>query len=366
MEAVFIPMESIAISNVTIIMVGMSIFATPSWGQRRGGDGSAAGSPPTKKQVSELLPGGEDVSTVAKLRVVPTKLSLVNAADIREVTGALWNIMTADGKGIVATRMLGQGRVYYEAAKTAKNDPAAQEAPGQPYARVFAGLMQGVAEHSNLDESTMVPQADPLGKVLRCKCKPAKPKEGRPRLAKVTVAMGAEHDSLQRIWAKSLAMNGGVLKRGSAPRGPLKRAAQECGTTFQGQPSRYARRAAGVRGLLAYNREAGVTEQEYDEWLYTVHYHDLLANPALRGITLSTVLAEKPILSSGLEVGVDPATSFWRLVELHFDSLQDYRQYVEWFKSHVIPQPRTPAGRSSFRFYVLSSAEEMVRLGPAS
>ncbi|CAE8616328.1 unnamed protein product [Polarella glacialis] len=135
----------------------------------------------------------------------------------------------------------------------------------------------------------------------------------------------------------------------------------EKGLTYLGSSSSYAVAKSGVRGLLAYNREAGVSVEEYDRWLYKEHYHDLLANPSLRGITLHQVLDEKPRLSSGKEVEIDPAIKFWRLAELHFDSLEDYWQYVAWFQERLIPQGRTPAGKSAFRFYVLGETQEIWR-----
>eukprot|EP00933_Yihiella_yeosuensis_P005849 TRINITY_DN110444_c0_g1_i1.p1 TRINITY_DN110444_c0_g1~~TRINITY_DN110444_c0_g1_i1.p1 ORF type:complete len:173 (-),score=30.35 TRINITY_DN110444_c0_g1_i1:59-577(-) len=135
----------------------------------------------------------------------------------------------------------------------------------------------------------------------------------------------------------------------------------ETGTDYLHSKSTYVRSKNGVRGLLAYNREAGISVEEYDRWLYEEHYHDLLANPELRGITLHQVLDAKPQLSSGKEVENDPAVKFWRLAELHFDDLEAYWRYVAWFKERQIPQGRTPAGKSSFKFYVLGETEEIRR-----
>jgi len=134
------------------------------------------------------------------------------------------------------------------------------------------------------------------------------------------------------------------------------------GTSFLEKVRRLQCSNGGVRGLLAYNLESGVTIPEYDKWLFEQHYPDLFENPALKGITLHTVLPDKPTLSSGKKVDVDPATEFWRLAELHFDSLDDYRSYVSWFQQHSIPSQRSPTGRSAFRFYVLAGTQEIQRL----
>jgi len=42
----------------------------------------------------------------------------------------------------------------------------------------------------------------------------------------------------------------------------------------------------GVVGLLAYDVCEPLTEEDYDKWLFDVHYHDLLANPFLQKIVL--------------------------------------------------------------------------------
>ncbi|CAK0864094.1 unnamed protein product, partial [Prorocentrum cordatum] len=202
--------------NATSIEAAMSFLTTPSWGLKRRGDASAVtDAPPNKKHISELLAAGEDVSTVGKLFVVLTKLSLMSAAGIREIIGMLWNTVLVDVKGSVAKHMLEQGRVHHDATQTAKNDTAALDALGPPYAHVFAGLMQGVAEY-NLEDSMKV--------LLASFWEKQAVKEG---LVKVTIATSAVSFTLHSYLVKALASNGGVLKHGPAPRGPLERAAQE-------------------------------------------------------------------------------------------------------------------------------------------
>eukprot|EP00959_Pyramimonas_sp_CCMP1952_P123357 2579042-Pyramimonas_sp.AAC.1 len=62
--------------------------AAPSWGLKRGAEpAQGAEGPYRKKHIQDLLAKGEDVSTVKKLLTVLTKLSLTNAAEIREITG---------------------------------------------------------------------------------------------------------------------------------------------------------------------------------------------------------------------------------------------------------------------------------------
>lgn len=126
------------------------------------------------------------------------------------------------------------------------------------------------------------------------------------------------------------------------------------------QASSFTATPCGVRGVLAYDVCEPLTKEQYDEWLFDVHYHDLLANPYLKKIVLSTISEErKAKLSSGAEVDGE---RFFRLAELHFDSYDDYNEYVKWFQQHVVPADRTPAGKSAFKFYLLADVEEIARL----
>lgn len=134
------------------------------------------------------------------------------------------------------------------------------------------------------------------------------------------------------------------------------------GADFRGEVSRLTRRSEGtVVGLLAYSileREGGV--DEYDRWLYSEHYPDLLANPHLQKICLRSVCpGKKARLSSGASVVNE--LEFDRLAELHFASHDAYAQYIEWFQANVVPKARTPAGRSAFKFYLLSEGEWVAR-----
>ena len=64
-------------------------------------------------------------------------------------------------------------------------------------------------------------------------------------------------------------------------------------------------------------------------------------------------------LSSGKEV--ENALDFYRLAELHFASHDAYDRYIEWFQANIIPPPRTPAGKSAFKFYLISESETIER-----
>jgi len=69
-----------------------------------------------------------------------------------------------------------------------------------------------------------------------------------------------------------------------------------------------------------------------------VHYPDLLENPHLKKITLSTTSKKKAKLSSGAEVDGD---TFYRMAQLHFDDAESYDQFITYFQ--VISAPTFPA-----------------------
>ncbi|CAK0822145.1 unnamed protein product [Prorocentrum cordatum] len=239
------------------LAIGMPPFAVaaPSWGLKRGAEpAQGAEGPDRKKHIQDLLAKGEDVSTVKKLLTVLTKLSLTNAAEIREITGMLWNTVLVEVKSPIAVEMMARGKSYHEESKKAKGDPAAQDRLGPPYVHIFAGLMLGLSKtepqleetHTNSLTEFWAQQVaaegktplDLLGKVMYCKCKAAKVKDGKPGLAKVTIAMSTEFGAVQVAILAALAANGGIKKHGPAPRGPLERAAQELLEVLEGTQSK--------------------------------------------------------------------------------------------------------------------------------
>jgi len=154
-----------------------------------------------------------------------------------------------------------------------------------------------------------------------------------------------------------------------AARRAMPRASKEeliVGQDFCGQRSTYIRSTdQGVVGLLAYNVCQPLTEAEYDKWLFDIHYHDLMANPHLEKIVLHTVSKDKKAhLSSGSAVKNE--FEFFRLAELHFQDYAAYSEYTKWFQANAIPPPRTPAGKSAFKFYLLSEGESILRPALAS
>lgn len=115
-----------------------------------------------------------------------------------------------------------------------------------------------------------------------------------------------------------------------------------------------------VKAILGYDIVDGMSVEDYERWLWDVHYPDLLANPHLDRVVVNTVLRPITSTSAGTSTGSDIAP-FERIAELHFAEREAYENYLRWFEEHPIPVERSPQGRSEFRFYVLCETQEASR-----
>jgi hypothetical protein len=119
-------------------------------------------------------------------------------------------------------------------------------------------------------------------------------------------------------------------------------------------------KSTSVKAILGYDIIDGVSLDEYERWIWDVHVPDLLANPYLDKLVFNTVVRPITATSSGSPTADEPQT-FYRIAELHFADHDAYGHYVEWFAEHPIPPERGPAGRTNFRFYVLTDSVEATR-----
>ncbi len=109
-----------------------------------------------------------------------------------------------------------------------------------------------------------------------------------------------------------------------------------------------------VKTILGYEIQPGVTPEDYERWLFDVHAPDLLANPHLDRIVFNKVL--RPVRqASGGSATVPEGLSFYRIAEMH------YAKYLEWFQDNPIPAERGPAGRTDFKFYLVTESTEVTR-----
>lgn len=104
-----------------------------------------------------------------------------------------------------------------------------------------------------------------------------------------------------------------------------------------------------IKAILGYDIEPNMSEEEYDRWLREIHIPDLSKIPGLRRIVFNTV---KGKLREGL--------SFYRIAELHYDSMEAFEAAARWREENPIAAERTPQGKTDFKFYLLCETEEVV------
>lgn len=115
-----------------------------------------------------------------------------------------------------------------------------------------------------------------------------------------------------------------------------------------------------IKTILGYDVEDGVSREDYEKWLFEVHAPDLLANPHLDRIVFNKV--EGPVRkASGGTADIPDGYSFYRIAEMYFADQAAYAAYHEWFSENPIPAGRGPAGRTRFKFYVITTPQEVTR-----
>lgn len=115
-----------------------------------------------------------------------------------------------------------------------------------------------------------------------------------------------------------------------------------------------------IKTLVGYDIVPGVSEQEYETWLFDVHAPDLLANPYLDRIVFNKIL--RPVLeASGGSTDIPVGYTFYRIAEMHYADEAAYANYLAWFAEHPLSAQRGPAGRTDFKFYLVSESTEVTR-----
>jgi hypothetical protein len=114
-----------------------------------------------------------------------------------------------------------------------------------------------------------------------------------------------------------------------------------------------------IKTVLGYQIEAGVSEQDYEDWLFNVHAPDILANPYVDRLVFNKVL--RPVQSATGNTPVRQDVELYRIAEMHFADEHAYANYLQWFAEHPVPAERSPAGRTAFRFYVVTDVREVER-----
>ena len=53
--------------------------------------------------------------------------------------------------------------------------------------------------------------------------------------------------------------------------------------------------------------------------------------------------------------------TFYRIAEMHYADEDAYGRYLAWFEEHPLAPDRGPAGRTDFRFYLVTESTEVSR-----
>ena len=110
-----------------------------------------------------------------------------------------------------------------------------------------------------------------------------------------------------------------------------------------------------VRTILGYDIVDGVSEEDYEHWLFDIHVPDILANPHVDRLSFNKVLGPVGRASDGSATS-DGQLTFYRIAEMEFADMEAYQAYLKWFEAHPVPPSRGPAGRTAFRFYLITDS----------
>jgi len=103
-----------------------------------------------------------------------------------------------------------------------------------------------------------------------------------------------------------------------------------------------------VKAILGYDIMPGMSVEQYEKWLREIHIPDLKRIPGLRRVVLNTV---KGIVRGN--------TTFYRIAELHYDSMEVFEKARKWREENPVSKERSPEGKTDFKFYVVCETEEI-------
>ena len=103
-----------------------------------------------------------------------------------------------------------------------------------------------------------------------------------------------------------------------------------------------------VKAILGYDIMPGMSVAEYEKWLREIHVPDLSKIPGLRKIVFNTV--------KGVVLG---DKTFFRIAELHYDSMESFEKAKKWRQENPVSVERSYVGKTDFKFYVVCETEEI-------
>jgi hypothetical protein len=103
-----------------------------------------------------------------------------------------------------------------------------------------------------------------------------------------------------------------------------------------------------VKAILGYDIMPGISVEAYEKWLREIHIPDLAKIPGLKKVVFNTVKGT-----------VRGEMSFYRIAELHYESMAAFEKAVKWRQENPVSIERGPDGKTDFKFYVVCETEEV-------
>ena len=226
-------------------------FEMPAWGKRKSEEApQSQGRRAVRQAVAE---GGSEREVLRRLVDVLTTLSLVNAAELRDLTSTVFKTYLVPSSENVAEAMAEAGRLYHDSAGAIKNKPEAeradaQEQLGPPFVYVWVAFLRSLASTKELGaehvavlrqywENSVLKSAPVqlVSHVRYCRAKPCRKVEGKEGWTRIVFCLDPITLTLEGALEAALRLQKGVRKFGPAPRGPLEREAARLLTQMRGK-----------------------------------------------------------------------------------------------------------------------------------
>ena len=193
--------------------------------------------------------GGSEREVLRRLVDVLATLSLVNAAELRDLTSTVFKTYLVPSSENVAEAMEEAGR----SAGAIKNKPEAERADAQeqlglPFVYVWVAFLRSLASAKELGaehvavlrqywENSVLKSAPVqlVSHVRYCRAKPCRKVEGKQGWTRIVFYLDPITLPLEGALEAALRLQKGVRKFGTAPRGPFEREAARLLTQMRGK-----------------------------------------------------------------------------------------------------------------------------------
>ena len=208
----------------------------PSWGKRKrkaGGGSARAGRRAVRQAVAE---GGNDRDVTRRLVDVLATLSLVNAAELRELTATVFKTYLVPGSESVAEAIAEAGRLPLAQSRASPKQSAQTPKSNSVPRTCMCGWRssavwrrRGGWQLKSYWESNVVKSAPVqlAARVRHCRAKPCRKIEGKEGWMRIVFCLDPVTLFLEGALEAALQLQKGVRKHGTAPRGPLEREASK-------------------------------------------------------------------------------------------------------------------------------------------